>query len=90
MASKRSKTLTEAVVRDVAGRDLPMKAGHAVATEGTQIGHKKDTLCPIHVRLPLSDMSVLEAMASAEGTTSSALIRKAVKELIRRQGAGLR
>jgi len=57
--------------------------GHSVATEGPQQGHNVPTLHPIHVRLSEGDYSALGAIAERDGTTRAALIRKAVKQLIR-------
>jgi hypothetical protein len=44
----------------------------------------------VRIRIPEADWMTLELLADQEGTTPSALIRKAIKELLRRQGAGLR
>jgi predicted transcriptional regulator len=44
----------------------------------------------VKVRIPDPDLRALETIAEAEGSNVSALIRKAVKEFLRRQGAGLR
>lgn len=90
MASKRAKALTAAVVQDVAGRDLPMKQAHGETTEGLQKDHGRPTTYHTRVRVPQADHDMLEALAAAEGTTVSAIIRRAIKELLRRQGAGLR
>jgi predicted DNA-binding ribbon-helix-helix protein len=42
------------------------------------------------IGIPEADWSTLEALAAQEGTTPSALIRKAIKDLLRRQRAGPR
>jgi hypothetical protein len=41
---------------------------------------------PIPLRLTDADRAALEALATQEGTSAAALVRRAVKELIRRGG----
>jgi len=96
-ASRRKKELDQAVSEDMAGRTLPWKEptegpqeAHGEPTSGLQKAHKGPTLHPVRIRIPEADWRTLEALADQEGTTPSALIRKAIKELLRRQGAGLR
>jgi len=93
-ASRRKKALDQAISEDMAARTLPWKEpteglqeAHGGPTEGLQKG---PTLHPVRIRIPEADWSTLEILADQEGTTPSALIRKAIKELLRRQGAGLR
>jgi len=98
MATKRARALTEAVSKEMEERDLPMKQAHLGPTEGlreahvgpTESLHKRPKLHPVRIRIPEADWMTLELLADQEGTTPSALIRKAIKELLRRQGAGLR
>ena len=90
MATKRSDALKAAVSKEMEGRDLPPKRADNRTTEGLQETHKRPTMYPVRIRIPRADVDALETLAEAEGTTPSALIRKAVKELLRRAGAGLR
>ena len=89
MATRRDR-IKAAVSKEMEERDLPKKEAYREPTEGLQKSHKRPTLYPVRVRVPRADVDILEAIATQEGTTTSALIRKAIKELIRRQGAGLR
>jgi len=92
MASKRAQALTAAVVQDVAGRDLPMKKhtrDNETPTSG-DIEPTRDNMIAFRVRIPPADLATLKAIATQEGTTAGALIRRAIKELMRRQGAGIR
>jgi len=57
--------------------------GHNVATEGPQEGHNVATLRPVHIRLNQADYMALGTMASERGTTRAALIRQAIKGLLR-------
>lgn len=66
--------------------------GHSVATAEPQLGHsvaieepQVATLRPVHIRLPVADLAALEAIASQEGTTTAALVRRAIKALIRKE-----
>lgn len=66
------------------------QTGHNVDTTGPQAGHneattgpQRVTMKPYHIRLAASDMEELEAIARQEGTTTAALIRRAVKQLLR-------
>lgn len=88
MATRRDR-IKAAVSQEMEGRDLPKQA-HGEPTQGPQKTHVRPTMYHTRVRIPQTDHDTLEAIAEAEGTTVSALIRKAIKELIRRQGAGLR
>jgi hypothetical protein len=90
MASRRQNQIRAAVAQDVAGRDLPRKEAYEEPTKGLQKAPVRPTLHPARIRIPDTDWRILETIASQEGTTPSALVRKAIKELIRRQGAGLR
>jgi len=90
MATRRTDTIKAAVVKEMAGRDLSAKEAYIGGPSDPQEVNKGGTLYPTKVRLSRSDLRILQAIAEQEGTTPSALIRKAIKELIRRQGAGLR
>jgi hypothetical protein len=82
------------VAADVASRHLaPVLApvdtrepqgGHNVATRGLQRGYNRATLKPVHIRLVESDYEALEIMAENNGTTKAALIRQAIKDLLKR------
>ena len=92
MATKRSGILKAAISKEMderglIGPTLGLQKDHVETTEGLQ---KRPTLHPVRIRIPEADWRTLEALADQEGTTPSALIRKAIKELLRRQGAGLR
>lgn len=89
MATRRDR-IKAAVSQEMQERDLPGKKAHGEPTEGLQKAHRRPTMYPVRVRIPQADVDALEQIADQEGTTTSALIRKAIKELIRRQGAGLR
>lgn len=94
MATKRAKALTAAVSKEMEERGLIEKTDHKEATGdhvGLQKVHKRPQKTTVaKVRIPDVDMLALEEIAEAEGSNVSVLIRKAVKELLRRQGAGLR
>ncbi len=90
MATKRKDVLRAAVSKEMEERDLPTSTAHKEPTEGLQEAYKRPTMYPVRIRIPRSDWSMLEVLADQEGTTPSALIRKGIKELLRRQGAGLR
>ena len=60
-----------------------MGQGDGVATEGPQEGHNVATLRPVHIRLNQADYMALGTMASERGTTRAALIRQAIKGLLR-------
>jgi hypothetical protein len=89
MATRRDR-IKAAVSQEMQERDLPGKQAHVETTEGLQKAYVRPTMYPVRIRIPKADWNTLEALAAQEGTTPSALIRKAIKELLRRQGAGLR
>ena len=94
MASKRAP-IDEPVKATSAERALPRKTDKET-TEGTQWatedhngprkGHKGPRGEPVKVRLSAADLAALDAIADREGSNRSILIRRAVKELIRRGG----
>ena len=90
MATKRSGILKAAISKEMDERGLIDNKAHIEPTEGPRKAHGRPTIHPVRIRIPEADWSTLEALADQEGTTPSALIRKAIKELLRRQGAGLR
>lgn len=92
MATKRARALTEAVSKEMEDRGLirPTKSPREAYEEPTEGLQERPRLHPARIRIPETDWRTLEALADQEGTTPSALIRKAIKELLRRQGAGLR
>jgi len=59
---------------------------HDTPTEGTRKAHDTPTMQRIHVLMETDDINKLDALARQESTTQSALIRRAVRELIRRGG----
>jgi predicted DNA binding CopG/RHH family protein len=61
-----------------------LQAAHNEPTEGLQAAHKRPTMEPIRLRLTKADLEALDVMAAQEGATRSTLIRRAVKELLRR------
>jgi hypothetical protein len=73
--------------RGLIGPTESLQEDYAKPTKGLR---KRPTLHPARIRIPEADWRTLEALAAQEGTTPSSLIRKAIKELLRRQGAGLR
>ena len=93
MPAPRRKKLQDAISQEMIDRGFAkeptegLQKAHGEPTEGLQ---KRPTLHPVRIRIPEGDWRTLEALADQEGTTPSALIRKAIKELLRRQGAGLR
>ncbi len=91
-ATKRAKALTEAVSKEMEERGLvrPTEGLQRDYEEPTKGLQKRPKIHPVRIRIPETDWSTLEVLASQEGTTPSALIRKAIKELLRRQGSGLR
>lgn len=59
---------------------------HGGHTKGTWKAHEQHTIKRVHVLLEMDDVDGLDRIAKLEGSTQSALIRRAVKELIRRGG----
>lgn len=53
-------------------------------TESLQKAHKRPTMEPIRLRLLKSDLDALDALAAQEGGTRSTLIRRAIKDLLKR------
>lgn len=85
MASKRAD-IRAAVVQDMAGREIGPQTAHKEPTEGLQEAYKRPTMEAIRLRLQADDLAALDTLAAVEGSNRSALIRRAVKELIRRGG----
>lgn len=86
---------------DPAPTERGPQVSHKQATSGTQIGHSvaQDTpkrpkgkrnntnLEGRHIRLAPADWKALDGIAEAEGGTISALVRRAVREMISRRNA---
>jgi hypothetical protein len=85
MASRRA-ALGPIIEKEMAERDIDPQTAHKGTTEGLQEAHKRPTMEAIRLRLLAADLAALDALAAVEGSTRSALIRRAVKELIRRGG----
>ena len=97
MASKRAP-IGELVSADMAARSLPRKDDAEVQetparpTRDPQETHNGGTtevqetprMAPVKVRFDNGDYEALQDIARRTGTTAAALVRKAVKELIRR------
>jgi len=69
------------------GKDMAIidaQNAYNVDTNSIQTRHNVDTKRPRHVRIEPDDLEALDRMAKAEGTTASALIRRAIKDLLRK------
>jgi len=55
-------------------------------TESLQEAHKRPTMEAVRLRLPKADLAALDALAALEGGNRSVLIRRAIKDLLRKAG----
>ncbi len=89
MPAPRRKKLQDAISQEMVERGFEPTKNNKEPTKDNK-EPTKDNMIAFRVRIPPADLSLLKAVSKQEGTTVGALIRRAIKELIRRQGAGLR
>jgi hypothetical protein len=87
MATKKPK-LADLVDKSMEGRELPGEAESSAAPPGKRRERfKPGPKQAVVIRLDEGDYGALQLIAERKGTKAAALIREAVKEIIRNDGA---
>jgi hypothetical protein len=86
MATRRAE-VSAAIQKDVEGRDFEAHGDHAegfgAAPASVPARRMKAPMQMVRVRMDGGDFAQLQRIAEQQGTNASALIRRAVKKLIR-------
>ena len=68
------------------GDELGEALGFVLGQVPEQTEPGKDTKEPYRIRLSVRDCALLDELAEIEGSSRAALIRKAIKQLLRKEG----
>lgn len=85
MSKKKDPALREAL-EYFFDKPESLQGEHVEPTMGTQTAHKRPTMEAIRIRISGADLEALDAIADQEGGNRSVLIRRAIRDLLRKAG----
>jgi hypothetical protein len=85
MATKKPK-LAELIDKSMEGRELSCEPEASAPLEQNRVRFKPTPKQAVVIRFDEGDYGILQRIAERKGTKAAALIRQAVKEIIRQEG----